>query len=80
MRNIIKLRTNTDNVLEFLDSIKEEVINGNIDNMMIACKCNDGSIMTGYTNNLNYGTKMVLLGHVQSDIIKDMIDENYIVN
>ena len=73
MGKIIKLRTKTDNVLDFLDMVKEEVENGNIDNMLIACRCPDGNVMTGYTQNLNYLDKMVLKGHIEADIHKEMI-------
>ena len=74
MGKIVKFRTRTDNTLEFLDMLKFEVANLEIDNMMIACKCKDGSILTGYTKNLDYGTKMELKSHVEMDIIKEMID------
>lgn len=77
MGKIIKFRTRTDNTLEFLDMLKFEVTNLEIDNMMIACKCKDGSILTGYTKNLDYGTKMELKSHVEMDIIKEMIENNF---
>lgn len=78
MAQIIKLRTNTDNVIEFLESLIEEVKTQGIDNMMIACKYPDKSVLTGYTNNLDYGNKIELVGHIQVDITRDMINENYI--
>ena len=77
MSKIVKFRTRTDNTLEFLDMLKFEVANLEIDNMMIACKCKDGSILTGYTKNLDYGTKMELKSHVEMDIIKEMIENNF---
>jgi hypothetical protein len=77
MGKIVKFRTRTDNTLEFLDMLKFEVANLEIDNMMIACKCKDGSILTGYTKNLDYGTKMELKSHVEMDIIKEMIENNF---
>lgn len=77
MSKIIKFRTRTDNTLEFLDMLKFEVANLEIDNMMIACKCRDGSVLTGYTKNLDYGTKMELKSHIEMDIIKEMIENNY---
>lgn len=77
MGKIVKFRTNTDNTLEFLDMLKFEVANLEIDNMMIACKCRDGSVLTGYTKNLDYGTKMELKSHIEMDIIKEMIENNF---
>ena len=77
MGKIVKFRTNVDNTLEFLDMLKFEVANLEIDNMMIACKCKDGSILTGYTKNLDYGTKMELKSHIEMDIIKEMIENNF---
>ena len=78
MSKIIKLRTNTDNVVEFLESLIEEVKQENIDNMIIACKCPDSSILTGYTSNVDFGNKLELVGHIQVDITRDMIQESYI--
>lgn len=77
MSKIVKFRTRTDNTLEFLDMLKFEVANLEIDNMMIACKCRDGSVLTGYTKNLDYGTKMELKSHIEMDIIKEMIENNF---
>lgn len=77
MGKIVKFRTNVDNTLEFLDMLKFEVANLEIDNMMIACKCRDGSVLTGYTKNLDYGTKVELKSHVEMDIIKEMIENNF---
>lgn len=77
MSKIVKFRTRTDNTLEFLDMLKFEVANLEIDNMMIACKCRDGSVLTGYTKNLDYGTKMELKSHIEMDLIKEMIENNY---
>ena len=77
MGKIVKFRTRTDNTLEFLDMLKFEVANLEIDNMMIACKCKDGSVLTGYTKNLDYGTKIELKSHIETDIIKEMIENNF---
>lgn len=78
MGKIVKIKTKTDNVNEFLDQVKEFVTENNIDNMMIVCKLNDKSVSLGYTKNLDWGTKQELLGHIQIDIVKDMINQNYI--
>lgn len=77
MGKIIKFRTKVDNTLDFLQMLEFEVTNLEIDNMMVACKCKDGSILTGYTKNLDYGTKMELKSHIEMDLIKEMINDNY---
>ena len=77
MGKIIKFRTKVDNTLDFLQMLEFEVANLEIDNMMVACKCKDGSILTGYTKNLDYGTKIELKSHIEMDLIKEMIENNY---
>ena len=51
----------------------------NVDNVMIAFKLKqeDAYIMTGYCN-LDMGEKRELLGHIQVDIVNDMIRRNYL--
>lgn len=78
MSKIVHFNTYIDNAIDFLDKIKEEAGDQQIDNVIIACKCNNGDVITGYTKNLDYGTRMELVGHLQSDIIKTMIDNNYL--
>lgn len=79
MSNIIKLRTKNDNVIDFLEEAIDIVKKENVDNVMIAFKLkqDDANIMTGYCN-LNMGEKQELLGHIQVDIVNDMIKQNYI--
>ena len=75
---IIRFKTKKDNVLDFLNEVKQEVEKNNITNMIIACKCNDGTVLTGYTKNLDLGIKQELLGHIQADIINEMVYKNYV--
>lgn len=78
MGNIIHFKTKTDNIIEFLNNVIEEVKEHNIDNILIACKDKETqSVLTGYAN-LNQGEKQELLGHIQVDIVRDMINRNYI--
>ncbi len=42
MGKVIKLKTNTDNVLDFLESIKKATKEDKIKNMIIIGKCEDG--------------------------------------
>lgn len=79
MGNIIKFKTKaTKSMEEFLDNVKKQVLEENIDNMILVCKCDDGTILTGYTGNLDWGKKQELVGHIQMDIINDMIRANYV--
>lgn len=80
MSNIIKFKSKSDNVVEFLEDAIDKVKENNIDNAMIAFKLKqeDAYIMTGYCN-LSMGEKQELLGHIQVDIVNDMIKQNYIV-
>lgn len=54
------------------ESILEE---GEVESMMIACKTKDGYVMTGYYH-CDYGTRQELVGHIQCDIIDQMIRVN----
>ena len=78
MPKIIQFKTQKDNVKDFIEEIKEEVEKNDIDNMIFASKLKDGTVVTGYTNNLDLGTKQELLGHIQVDIVNQMIQENYV--
>lgn len=78
MAKIIKFKTKKENVKKFLNEVIEEVDNLEIDNMIIASKLKDGTVITGYTKNLDMGEKQELLGHIQADIINEMILINYI--
>ena len=78
MADIIKLNTPPNNVLEFLEEVKRVVMENHIDNLMIACKDKEEQyVYTGYAG-LNEAEKQELLGHIQVDIVRDMIDRNYI--
>lgn len=78
MGKIVKFKTQKENVKDFLDEVKEEVDNLEINNLIIASKLKDGTVITGYTKNLDMGEKQELLGHIQADIINEMIRINYI--
>lgn len=69
MSKIVPFRTNTDNVLEFLDELKEEIANNKIENILIGCKCEDGQIMIGRTKNLDYGEQQEIISHLQTNLI-----------
>lgn len=78
MGNIIHFKTKTDNIIEFLNNVIEDVKKNNIDKIIVACKDKENQlVLTGYAN-LNRAEKQELLGHIQVDIIRDMIESNYI--
>lgn len=81
MGKIIKLKNKNDDVVAFLEDAINKVRENNIDNVMIAFKLRqeDAYIMTGYCN-LDMGEKQELIGHIQVDIVNDMIKQNYIVD
>ena len=81
MGKIIRLKSKQENVIEFLEDAIVQARKYNVDNVMIAFKLRqeDAYIMTGYCN-LDMGEKQELVGHIQVDIINDMIKQNYIVD
>ena len=86
MGKIIKLKSKQENVLGFLQDAIEKVKENNIDNVLIAFKLKQKDdkqdvpyVMTGYCN-LDMMEKQELLGHIQIDIVDDMIKQNYLTN
>lgn len=60
---------------DFVQEISEAVKENPAKSIMVACKLEDGSVMTGYFN-CDFGTKQELVGHIQCDIIDQMIRTN----
>lgn len=79
MSNIIKLKTKTDNLKEFIEDFINKADEMKLDNVLIATKVRNGDnyVMTGYCN-LDMAEKQELLGHIQIDIINEMIRQNYV--
>lgn len=79
MGKIIKLKSKQENVIEFLEDAIVQARKYNVDNVLIAFKLKqeDAHIMTGYCH-LDMCEKQELLGHIQIDIINDMIMQNYL--
>lgn len=79
MGKIIKLKSNQENVIEFLEDAIVQAKKHHVDNVMIAFKLRqeDAYIMTGYCN-LDMAEKQELIGHIQVDIVNDMIRRNYL--
>lgn len=77
--NIIKFKSKTENILEFIEELKDNVNKYKIDNIMVACKLKDSNhyVITGYKN-LTMSEKQELVGHIQIDIIDEMIRNNYV--
>ena len=78
MGKVIKLKTNTDNVLDFLESIKKATKEDKIKNMIIIGKCEDGGTIIGNTRGLSWCEKIELKSHLETNIINDMIKQNYV--
>lgn len=78
MGKIIKIKSKQENVIEFLEDAIVQARKYNVDNVLIAFKLKqeDIHIMTGYCH-LDMYEKQELLGHIQVDIINDMIMQNY---
>ena len=82
MGKIIKLKSKQENVLDFLQDAIEKVKENNIDNVLLKQKGDKQDVpyvMTGYCN-LDMMEKQELLGHIQIDIVDDMIKQNYLTN
>ena len=78
MSKIINFNVKTDNVIDFLENLKKDIKERNIDNIVIVCKDKrENEVLTGYVN-LDMGEKQELLGHIQADIIDTMIKANYV--
>ena len=77
LSNIIKFKSKSDIAIEFLEMVIEEMKEGKLDNILIACKDKiNKNVLTGYCN-LDEGEKHELIGHLQVDVVRDMIDRNY---
>lgn len=79
MGKVVKIKTKNDNLKEFLDDFLKKVDEMDLDNVLIATKVKNGEnyVMTGYCN-LDLCEKQELLGHIQIDIVNDMIRQNYV--
>ena len=78
MSKIINFNVKTNNVIYFLEDLKREIEERNIDNIMIACKDKrENEVLTGYVH-LETAEKQELLGHIQVDVIDEMIKANYV--
>lgn len=81
MAKILNFNQSNENVIKFLENVIESAKQDEADNILVAYKTKDEEglplVMTGYCN-LDNMTRQELLGHIQIDIVKKMIDENYI--
>ena len=77
--NIIKFKSNPDNVVDFLEDAIAKAKEYDADNVLVAIKLKnkDNYVLTGY-HNLNMAEKQELIGHIQIDVIDEMIHQNYI--
>ena len=75
MAKIVKFKTSQDDLVEALEYILERAREGEIRSFAFAAKCTDGNIATSY-GNADVGTKNELLGHIQADIMYDIMKAN----
>jgi len=82
MAEIIPLPTSQATTpLAFLNESKDIMTNNYSDgeqeivSVIVAYKCRDGTVLTEYYN-ADFGTKQEILGHIQCDIIDQMIRAN----
>lgn len=76
MANIKRLR-NGNSLENFIYDLLEMARNGEMDNITIAFKHKDGTVLTGWYG-LDAIERQTLASHQQMDIVKHMIDENYV--
>ena len=73
---IIRFKPKTEFLLEFLENMKKEIVELEIDNIMICFKDKKNKQeCTGYFN-LDNGTRMECVGHIQMDIMDTMVAQN----
>ena len=77
MGKIIKLKTETDNILDFLEEIKEVVKEDKIKSLIFVGKCEDEEFVTGHTK-MSLNQEIELKSQLEITIINDMIKLNYI--
>lgn len=76
MAEIIRIRQG-ESIENFLYDLLEMARKGEINNAIVAAIDKDGNVVTGYYG-LDYGQRQTLVSHQQIDIVKHMIDENYV--
>ena len=76
---VIEFKPKTDEILTFLDEIKEEVKKNGIDNFIFTCQCADGEFMTGFSRKVtkDYGLMHSLIGNLQAVAFRKQIVEGF---
>lgn len=70
---ILQFPTRTDDLLEFLDRVKEECKTHGIDNFLCCFKDKKNKqVCTGYFD-VDLGERQELIGHLQADVIEKRI-------
>jgi hypothetical protein len=68
-------QTESYDAADFLEESKDIFKAHEVESVVVICKCKDGEWLTGY-HNCDFGTKNEALGHLQADIIDQMIMAN----
>lgn len=77
MGKIVHFKTDSDELVEWLEHLIIDIKERKVTNIMIAAKEPSGQIITGWKN-LDWGERQELISHMQIDIINSMIQENYV--
>lgn len=76
MAKILRFKSEKDNLKEYLDGFVKYFKKNKIDNIMVCGKNkNTKEVVTGYFNLDNF-EKQELVGHIQLDIVDQMIKNN----
>lgn len=78
MPKIINFPNNSDSVEDFMQKTKEFFLENNMTSITMIAKSKEGHIATGYLA-CDFGTMLELCGHLQVDIMRKMINENYVI-
>lgn len=76
MAKITRIRQG-ESLENFLYDVLEMARKGEMDNVILAFKQKDGNVATGYFG-LDAAERQNLISHQQMDVVKNMIDENYV--
>lgn len=60
-----------------LEMLLDKAKNGEFDNFIFACKCQNGEVATSWSN-ADFGLRAELISHNHMDLIAAMVEVNYI--
>ena len=63
---------------DWIKQYKETIKQDKVTDIYMAAKTTDGNVMVGWAGNGDIATKQELIGHLQIDVINQVIFENYV--